>query len=341
MAKTAVALYDTMNEARQVTDELSNAGFDRSSIRLMSTQDNDTIDTLTNAGLPRHDAEAYAEGIRRGGRLVMITTDDSRIDTAVDIMDRYNSIDVQERAELWRSEGWGTQSTMQDATTGRQAAITGHQGRTGDMHEHDEAAIPVVEEELRVGKRQVAKGGVRVHTHVEEKPVEETVTLRDEHINVERRPANRTARSTDFDTFEEGSFEISEMDEEAVVDKQARVVEEVVVSKDVEQRQERVRDTVRRTDVDVERVDGDSDFANYREGFRTHYGANYANTGMSYETYEPAYRYGYTLRNSDEMRGRSWNEIEPQVRTNWERDNRGAWDRFKDAIRHGWESGRR
>lgn len=333
MAKTAVALYDTMNEARQVNEELANAGFDRSSIRIMNTQDGDNIDTLTNAGLPRNDAEAYVEGIRRGGRLVMITTDDSRIDTAVDIMDRFNSINIEDRAELWRSEGWsgslGSQANIKD----RQNVTNRRQGS-----QKEEKAIPVVEEELRVGKRQVERGGVRVHTHVEEKPVEETVTLRDEHVHVERRPANRSARSTDLDTFEEGSFEISEMDEEAVVDKQARVVEEVVVSKEVEEHQERVRDTVRRTDVDVERVDGDTDFASYREGFRSHYTTNYANSGMAYERYEPAYRYGYDLHNRSEMRSRSWNEVEPQARTAWERDNRGTWDRFKDAVRHGWES---
>lgn len=333
MAKTAVALYDTMNEARQVNEELANAGFDRSTIRIMSTQDGDTINTLTNAGLPRNDAEAYAEGIRRGGRLVMITTDDSRIDTAVDIMDRYNSINIEERSELWRSEGWSGYTETQAGISDRQNVTGRRQGA-----EQEERAIPVVEEELRVGKRQIERGGVRVHTHVEEKPVEETVTLRDEHVHVERRPANRTARSTDFDTFEEGSFEISEMDEEAVVDKQARVVEEVVVSKDVEEHQQRVRDTVRHTDVDVERVDGDTDFTNYREEFRTHYNTNYANTGLTYESYEPAYRYGYDLHNRNEMRGRSWSEIEPQARTAWERDNRGTWDRFKDAIRRGWES---
>ena len=62
MAKTAVALYDSKNEAQQVKDELTNAGFSRSSIRMMDSSDSDGTDTLTNAGLPQHDAEAYVEG---------------------------------------------------------------------------------------------------------------------------------------------------------------------------------------------------------------------------------------------------------------------------------------
>lgn len=253
MTKTAVALYDRESEARQVMEELSDSGYNRGNIRMMNKGNGENRSILTNAGLPRSDAEAYVEGVRRGGNVVMITTDDNRIDTAVDIMERHNSININERAELWRNDGWeGATATRTD--TERSQARAGERRIRGQ----EEETIPVVEEEMHVGKRQVERGGVRVHTHVEEQPVEETVTLRDEEIHVDRRPANRKARPEDVDTFEEGSFEVSEMDEEAVVDKQARVVEEVVVSKDVDEHQERVRDTVRRTDVDVEQVDDDS-----------------------------------------------------------------------------------
>lgn len=351
MAKTAVALYDSKNEAQQVKDELTNAGFSRSSIRMMDSGDSDAVDTLTNAGLPRNDADAYFEGMRRGGYLVMITTDDDQIDLVVDIMDRYNSINIQERSETWRSEGWGTQgndqqTTLQQSsqqTTGRQAAMSGSQGRSSAVHsDQDQVAIPVVEEELQVGKRQVQKGGIRVHTHVEEKPVEETVTVRDEHINVQRRPVNRAVQPGDLEEIQEGTFEISEMDEEVVVGKQARVVEEVVVGKEVEERQERVRETVRRTDVDVEQIDGNSsNDSAYSTGFRNHYNSNFASSGARYEDYEPAYQYGYTMRNNAKMKGNRWADVESQARTSWERDNRGTWEKFKDAIRHGWESGKR
>lgn len=343
MAKTAVALYDTENEAQQVISELTNVGFSRSNMRRLDDNDSDSISTLTSAGLPRSDADAYFEGMRRGGHLVMITTDDDEIDTAVDIMDRYNSVNIQERAEMWRGEGWSADSEL-DSTSGRQAVMSGRQGRSGTRHdqEQDEATIPVVEEELRVGKRQVESGGVRVRTHVEERPVEETVNLREEHVNVERRPVNRAASAADFDTFEEGTLEFSEIEEEAVVDKQARVVEEVVVKKDARERQQKVRDTVRRTDVDVERIDGDdevhSDLSSYSTAFRNHYDTNYASSGMGYETYEPAYQYGYTLRNRTNMRNRNWADVESQARTDWERDHRGTWERFKAAVRHGWDS---
>ena len=115
-----------------------------------------------------------------------------------------------------------------------------------------EVAIPVVEEQVQVGKRQVERGGVRVSKRVDERPVEADVNLREERVNVKRMPANRPASEADMRAFEEGSIELTEHAEVPVVGKQARVVEEVVVGKDVRERTEKVRDTVRRTDVKVE-----------------------------------------------------------------------------------------
>ncbi|MCA1625637.1 MAG: YsnF/AvaK domain-containing protein [Acidobacteria bacterium] len=115
--------------------------------------------------------------------------------------------------------------------------------------------IPVIEEELQVGKREVEGGGVRVQTHVTEKPVEEQVTLREERVNVERHPVNRDVTDSDLANFKEGEINVTTRAEEAVVGKQARIVEEVEIGKEVTERQETVRDTVRRTDVDVEETD--------------------------------------------------------------------------------------
>jgi uncharacterized protein (TIGR02271 family) len=95
---------------------------------------------------------------------------------------------------------------------------------------------------------------VRVFQHVTETPVEEQVTLRQEKVNVERRPVDRPVTNED-QAFKETSFEISQKSEEAVVNKQARVVEEVVIDKDVTEQTKTIRDTVRRTDVEVEQTD--------------------------------------------------------------------------------------
>ncbi|HVF86041.1 MAG TPA: YsnF/AvaK domain-containing protein, partial [Pyrinomonadaceae bacterium] len=94
-----------------------------------------------------------------------------------------------------------------------------------------EVTLPVIEERIAVGKRQVERGGVRVNQRVTERPVEETVRLREEHVHVERRPLNQPVDASNMEAFKEGVIEVTETAEEAVVSKQARVVEEVVVTK--------------------------------------------------------------------------------------------------------------
>jgi stress response protein YsnF len=115
-----------------------------------------------------------------------------------------------------------------------------------------QTTVPVVEEELEVGKRTVERGGVRVHSHVEEMPIEEVVRLREEHVNIERRPVDRPVSGTD--PFQEVTVEVKETAEEPVVVKQARVVEEVVIDKQTEVREETIEDTIRRQEVEVEQL---------------------------------------------------------------------------------------
>lgn len=115
-----------------------------------------------------------------------------------------------------------------------------------------EISIPIIEEQLIIGKRTVEKGGVNVRTTITEKPVEETVTLREEKVHVERHKVDRPVDAAT--AFQEGTIEITTQAEVPVVGKQSRVVEEVVVGKNVTERDETVRDTVKRTDVEVDEI---------------------------------------------------------------------------------------
>ena len=114
-----------------------------------------------------------------------------------------------------------------------------------------EEAIPIVEEQLRVSKRETAHGRVRIRSYVVETPVQEQVTLHEERLQVERHPVDRPVGAAD-DVFRDKTIEATETGEEAVVSKEARVKEEVVVRKTAEERTETVSDTVRRTEVEVE-----------------------------------------------------------------------------------------
>jgi len=124
--------------------------------------------------------------------------------------------------------------------------------------------IPVIEENLEVGKRTVQTGGAYIKSRIVEKPVEETVNLQEEHVRVERNPVDRPASSTDFDNFKEGVVQVEEHAEVPVVNKEARVVEEISVNKDVEERTQTVRDTVRKTEVDVENMENKTTGTTYQ-----------------------------------------------------------------------------
>ena len=121
-----------------------------------------------------------------------------------------------------------------------------------------EIVVPIVEEELAVGKRQIQRGGVRVFQRVEERPVSESVTLREESVVIERHAVDRAVTGGEAAFGQTADVVVTTTEEVPVVSKEARVVEEVVVGKTETDRVETVRDTVRRTDVEIEDVSADT-----------------------------------------------------------------------------------
>jgi uncharacterized protein (TIGR02271 family) len=226
--------------------------------------------------------------------------------------------------------GTGSGASRQDASAGLQ----GSQQR--DTSTSGTNTIPVVEERLKVGKREVQRGGVRVYSQVVATPVTENIGLREEHVNVERHRVDQPVSTTDPSAFQEQQIEVRESAEEPVVEKTARVVEEVVVGKDVTERQEEISDTVRHTEVRIESLGADADEAYFRQ----HWQGNYGSSGGRYEDYAPAYGYGSQMARSDKYRGRRWDEVESDLRSDWDTRHAGGastWERFKAAVRHGWE----
>jgi|GEM_PF-2059598 len=72
--------------------------------------------------------------------------------------------------------------------------------------------------------------------------------------------------------------------------------------------------------------------------FRNHWQSSYAQSGGRYEDYAPAYQYGSSLGAELRYRGRQWEDIEPQARTEWESTHADSpWERTKEAVRAGWE----
>jgi len=225
------ALYDTRAEAEVARARLvSEIGIDQVSI-LSKTNDRE----LTKLDLSAADREKYADGLRRGA--VLLTAE------AKGQKDEDKILRILEDAA--RGAAPGSAFLRNDAAGGRTV---------------EEQRVPLIEEELRIGKREVARGGARVESHVREVPAEASVTLKQERLEVDRRPADRILSDADLHSgglLKPRVVEISEMREEAVITKEAFVREEVVVRKTVDERTEIIRDTVRRTEVDVQEYGAD------------------------------------------------------------------------------------
>jgi uncharacterized protein (TIGR02271 family) len=250
--------------------------------------------------------------------VVSVRTDENRMNRALDIIERHNPIDIDKNTTSERK------SSFSDRDRNRE--------RDRDQ------SIPVVDEKLEVGKRTVERGGVRVYSNIVEQPVEEKINLREERVHVERRPADRAATDADFRQPNQ-VIEVTETVEEPVVSKRARVREEVVIEKEANTRTETIHDTVRHTDVNVEQLGDDKVLRNYDDDFRRDFSSRYGSMqGASYDTYAPAYQYGLTSASDQRFKGRSWDDIQDTMKTDYMRHNpRSKWDQVQGAVRYGWE----
>lgn len=272
MAQTVIGIFDNSSEAQRAVQELKGLGISNDRIDMStgrqgavgSTTRTTTGPTNSHLGDTRneslaHDAtdndgisgffkslfsdddstaKAYSSVARTSECVVTVHAQNKdEAQRAARILDQYGSVDMDQRASEYgyKSSGW-----TDNARTGNQT-------------------IPIIEENLEVGKREVETGGARLHSRIVERPVEESLRLRSEHVRVERHAVNRPATEADFNSFKEGDIEMRERAEVPVVNKNARVVEEVSLGKEVNEREEVIRDTVRSTEVNVDKLNSATD----------------------------------------------------------------------------------
>jgi uncharacterized protein (TIGR02271 family) len=270
------ALFDSHADAERAVERLREVGVPESSIRLTRGYEADRetspevvedrpkgfLEGLSDFFFPDEDRHLYAEGLSRGGYLVTVDgLSPAMQEQALDILDDEGVVDLEEREAAWRAEGWSGygQSTTDPDVTSAEAASgrssvrgmseAGSPDVAGRAYGEDET-VPVVEERLRIGKRDVSHGRVRVRSYVREEPVSEEVDLNRERVEVERHAVDRPVAASE-DAFRERTIEAEERHEEAVVTKEARVVEEIGLRRTQETEHETVSDTVRRTEVVV------------------------------------------------------------------------------------------
>ncbi len=256
-----VAVYKTAEEAGSAFRELQAAGIPRTDIHQFDQQHPgwaDDSSTTTTTGSTHQsgfwgwlfgedtgsttDHQVYDDVLTKGGTVLSVTAPEADHDRVITILDQFNPIDIDDHTQ---TAGYSTA-----ATTGVAAAPVVGTATTGVQNPAGEQVIQLAEEELQVGKRIVETGRTRIRRYVVETPVEERVRLRTERVMIERR-RRVTGDAVSPDAFTEVTTDLVEREEVPVVAKTARVGEEVVVRTEAGEREETVRDTVRREDVEV------------------------------------------------------------------------------------------
>jgi uncharacterized membrane protein len=209
---------------------------------------------LIDMGVDETDAHVYSEAVRRGYVLLSVRAPEGRENEARAILDRYSPVDIDDRANDWRSQGW-----------------------TG----YDVNAKPLTTRDLEAERSYSSSG---------------TATSMGSSATGQSMSSQRPLQSNTVRSY--ASSTPSTMSSSGT---------------------------------------GSSSFSSNLEDFRKHYQTNYANNQYSFSNYEPAYQYGSYLASEPRYRNRTWTEIEPDIRRDWESRSQGAWEDFKDSIRYAWE----
>jgi len=230
-----VAIYPLRSQAEAARYALLEKGVSAADVRLSPEQGTPSriveggepeggfLDWLFGADIPQSDRAWYSANLRDGRTALSVHLHGEGNEEIADLLEKFDPIEME-----------GLDQTSQ-------AGI-----------ERGEQVIPVLREQLEVGKRETERR-YRIRTYAVERPVEQDVTLRDERVVVERRPASGAAADVSDQAFQEREFDVVERHEEPLVAKKVGAAEEVVVHKAASERRETVRDTVRETKVDVDK----------------------------------------------------------------------------------------
>ncbi|MCE7059774.1 YsnF/AvaK domain-containing protein [Dyadobacter sp. CY343] len=292
MANTVVGIFEYESDAQQAQNYLLANGFADGDVDIktasyksdakeetVTDRDQDFGDRVGNFFRDLFDGDddettRYSEAGKRGTIVTVHAATLEEAEAAAAVLDDFGAIDVNENnLGSTSSDSYiGSEPVTNSGSYIDSEPVTASDSRIGsdsligadDVTESDSvfnknfvagdesASLPIIEEELTVGKQEIETGGVRLRSRIIQRPVQESIRLRQEQVTINRTPVDRVATDSEFDTFREGTIEMKEYAEIPVVSKEARVVEEVSLNKTVEERDEIISETVRHTEVDVE-----------------------------------------------------------------------------------------
>lgn len=242
---TLICLYHSKDHAQIAMEKVLAAGVPEANITVVGLDGSSIASsrsTLAELNVPEKDIEHLLEGISDGGAVLSVAALSDHVEAVEEIFHKYASkIDETEVED--------------DMSASALPAAVEADALPVPFEADNASVIPIVEEEMEVGKRTVDAGGVRVFRKIVSIPVEESIQLREEHISVERQAVDRAVTDADLAAQGDRVIELTETAEEAVVGKSARVVEEIRVGKEVSEHTEHIEESVRRTEIAIEEVE--------------------------------------------------------------------------------------
>ena len=247
--ETLVAVFDAASQADAAASALISGGVRAADIERHAATALAAPQTAADAGgfwnalfggeTTMGQNTVYDRVVRAGGEVMTVLLRDGErdADPVMTILAAYHPVDVVERA------------ASLDLGTPVSVASPG-----APIPDASERSMTLSEESLAVGKRTVDRGATRLRRIVQSQPVERDVTLREERVSVTRRSSAPHA-VVGPDAFVDQVIEMLETGEELVVSKRVRVREEVVMRREVRERVETVRDTLRREEASIERLE--------------------------------------------------------------------------------------
>ena len=369
--KTVIGLFDHADEAKRAYTALVADGYAKADLDILTNDDKNDVPKLDKmrSWVPQPDLDIYLTGVHEGGTIITANVGDSAVERAASILGSFHMVNIADRAGTLAKKatplatvGAAAASAVGTAASAAQTATARAVGTAGSVASvavapkqipvppktppkevaltdaaRNDNVLEVIEEDLVVGKEKVERGRMRIYNVVTEREVAQSVTLKDETVRVQRRPISR-AVEIDHDLFKPRSFEMVEMDEIAQVKKTARVVEEVTLGKEVTDKIQTIKETLRRQDAQVEEIPAVRPFDTYDSHFRSFYAKQLANSGVSYESLTPAFRFGHGLATREPFRSSPWSAVEADARGIWEEKNPGTWDQNKAVVRYAWEA---
>ncbi len=156
MSKLAIGMFDAVTTAESAVEALEELGFKPEEVELVSSREDfeagpplgpldasrsesslgtgagvahatfhaGLIRALSAMGMAQHEAEDYAEGVRRGAALVLVKTNDDRADDAAELMDRNGACQVEDRVAQCTSKGWQRQFSRAAQERGLEPKVT-------------------------------------------------------------------------------------------------------------------------------------------------------------------------------------------------------------------------